>query len=180
MVSWFDLTSSSAPHSCLLWENGKEGKTCGLRKRQFNRTEKGREIIIMIIILAKEFTKQMMHKAIPHHPLTDAHPHPEQLHFTHPVHPALLFCMMPCDTECHFGHFRSAVLVLFSPCFWCTPHWQCEVRNWNVLGSLQHYSATNRNTAVLSALLSFFFSSQNIASCLLGRKSTKENQLYSI
>lgn len=41
----------------------------------------------MIVILAKECTKQMMHKAIPCHLLTDAHPNPEQQHFTHPVAP---------------------------------------------------------------------------------------------
>lgn len=46
-----------------IWEKKKKrkGKTCGLRYRQFNRAERKGEIIIVIMI--KKYTKQVMHSA---------------------------------------------------------------------------------------------------------------------
>jgi len=57
-------------------ENGKKGKTHEFILRQFNRTEKEEKIIVIIMI--KEHTKQVMHNGIAHDPLTDAQPVPEQ------------------------------------------------------------------------------------------------------
>lgn len=61
-------------------------------------------------------TNEAMHKAVAHHPLTDAQPVLRQQlpTLTNALFP-ICFCMMPYGTEHPFGQLRAAVLVLFPP-----------------------------------------------------------------
>lgn len=56
-------------------DDWKKGKTHGLRQRQFTRTEKEGKIIRIMI---KEYTKQVIHKAIAYHSLSNIQSVPKQ------------------------------------------------------------------------------------------------------
>lgn len=101
------LTEQAAKHHTVIWSSpprvmeektGKKGKTCGLR--QFNSTENEGKITIRI----KDYTKQVMHSAITHYPLSDTQqvskqwkPPPQ------PNSPVLLFSVMVWNPSASLG-----------------------------------------------------------------------------
>ena len=102
-------------------------------------------------------TKQAMHSAAAYHLLTNAQAgskqqQPKQLSTISQV--IFFFCMMSHRIAWPFGQFRSAVLVLspVPPQFPSLGDPYKKLRNQNVLGSVQHCSATNENTGTLSTL----------------------------
>lgn len=69
IVKHFTAAHTLHPQEGCWRELGKKSKICGLRKRQFKRTEKKGEITIIIIIIATEldYTKQVMYNTIAQH-----------------------------------------------------------------------------------------------------------------
>ena len=61
-------------------------------------------MMMMTVLLIIMCTKQVMHNAIAHHPLTDAQPNPEQSGPLPPAsHPYILFSMTSDGMEYPFG-----------------------------------------------------------------------------
>lgn len=165
MVSWFDLTSSSAPHGCLLTPTpsgvgermGKKVKPVGWEKQSLIGWKKTGNNNNNDNNISKTICKTNDAQASSLPP-TEWCPSGPWAAALHPSNSPLLFCSARCHViwNVFLVILGQLFLVLSSPCFWCTPQWQGEVKSWNVLGSVQLCSATNKNTAALSASLLFF------------------------
>jgi len=123
----------------------KKSKTCGLRQRQFHRTEEEGNN-------DKEYTKQVRHNTIAHHPLTDAQTVPD---------PQCAPGQLPPNLYAEHDVIRhgTSLRPVWVSCPVCVPsqflvqpqlpRWQGSMRSWKVLDCLattkmsvcyQHYS----------------------------------------
>ena len=74
---------------------------------------------IIIIIKGLEYTKQVMHNAIAHHPLTDAQSVPEHQSLPAPLFLIYILGMTSHGMEYPFGQLGSAVLAVSPHNFLC-------------------------------------------------------------
>ena len=72
---------------------------------------------IIKIIIVLEYTKQVMHNAIAHHPPTDTQLVPEQRFPPAPHPPVYILDMTSHGMEYPIGHFGSAALAVSPPNF---------------------------------------------------------------
>lgn len=108
-------TAICSLHSLIGWGRKLEmGKNWMLRYSLIGKN-------IYIIIMVKEYIQQVMNRSIAHHPLTNAQSVPKQRQPPWPTAPVSLLSMIPYVVGYPFGHFRSAVLVLFPPSSLSTP-----------------------------------------------------------
>lgn len=98
-------------------------RSCGLRKRQFNRKKKTKSK--QSKQQQQTIRKQAMQNTIAHHPLTNTQPIPKQ--WQPPQLPSdLMLCMMPHGMGFSFGQPGPAVLVLSLTSSLCPPALHCQ------------------------------------------------------